>query len=556
MESTTNVYKGFIQDWSGRKMLPITRAELVLDSKGNAAFSSEEFLAKDGHPGLVTAAERQVIASLTSAGGALENIADVYNKLGYINEGFQVNGQTLNFYNTSDGSRTPINLTAATTSGLTLGISQNTISVALAEVNATDITVSQIVKGIKVDKYGRVTEVTGAALLDSDIPTTLTGKTLVSGVLQGCTTESETIPENNLAVVNKAYVDRKVADIAITATGGLKWGGSLSTADNLEKVLTTSEDWHKYFKVTREFAVQVSDLYDSTGITGSTIQAKVGDTLIVHADETTTNRATVVHVPSGDDITTISVKRGDETTPTYNNHIGNVVFKFNDVFNVTNTSGSDTVQISLLPASDKQDGYLTKEDWVKFNSYSSNLATVYTSEFTTGEGVYKIGNLNIGGVDNFIYGKTNISALSLENGETSGDRQAYNPILKFTETGAVDTNIQFKGDKGVNIKKNGDLIEFYAANESVEQESPLQSTNKIKYITVEDGYKFGVQLGAMNSDGTIRQDGLVDFRQMLSIIGGLTISFESIENSLLGDTVGDEYRYGNAKLKDAVSITI
>ena len=83
----TNVYKGFIQDWSGKKMLPITRAELVLDSKGNVALTSDEFLAKDGHPGLVTAAERQVIASLTSAGGALENIADVYNKLDYINEG-------------------------------------------------------------------------------------------------------------------------------------------------------------------------------------------------------------------------------------------------------------------------------------------------------------------------------------------------------------------------------------------------------------------------------------------------------------------------------------
>lgn len=552
----TNVYKGFIQDWSGKKMLPITRAELVLDSKGNVALTSDEFLAKDGHPGLVTAAERLVINSITGTGGALDNIADVYTKLDYINEGFQVNGQTLKFYNSTDGSRTPINLTADANSGLNLGISQNTISVSLAELNTAGTTVDQIVKSIKVDKYGRVTEVVGGALLDSEIPATLSNKTLVSGVLQGCTTDEVAIPDNALAIVNKAYVDKKVADIAITVTGGLKWGGSLSTADSLEKVLTTEADWHKYFKVTREFAIKVTDLYDSTGITGSTIQAKVGDTLIVHADESTTTRATVVHVPSGDDITTISVKRGDETTPTYDSHIGNVVFKFNEVFNVTNTSGSDTVQISLLPATDKQDGYLTKEDWVKFNSYSSNLATVYTGEFQTGEGVYKIGNLNIGGVDNFIYGKTNISALSLENGETSGDRQAYNPILKFTETGAVDTNIQLKGDKGVNIKKNGDVVEFYAANESIAQESPLQSSNKINYITIEDGYKFGVQLGAMNNDGTIRQDGLVDFRQMLSIIGGLTINFETIENSLLGDTVGDEYRYGNVKLKDAVNITI
>ena len=75
------VYKGFINDWAGRTLLPITRGELVLDSNGIIALQSDQFLAKDGHPGLVTSAERALISSLTSAGGALEQVADFEQRL-------------------------------------------------------------------------------------------------------------------------------------------------------------------------------------------------------------------------------------------------------------------------------------------------------------------------------------------------------------------------------------------------------------------------------------------------------------------------------------------
>jgi hypothetical protein len=57
--------KGFIQNWQGENLLPITRAELVLDCFGNIAFTSPEFEAgatrKDGTVnayGLITAAEK------------------------------------------------------------------------------------------------------------------------------------------------------------------------------------------------------------------------------------------------------------------------------------------------------------------------------------------------------------------------------------------------------------------------------------------------------------------------------------------------------------------
>lgn len=52
--------KGFIKDWAGRHILPITRGELVLDQDGNIALNSKYFLAGENGTqyGLITAAER------------------------------------------------------------------------------------------------------------------------------------------------------------------------------------------------------------------------------------------------------------------------------------------------------------------------------------------------------------------------------------------------------------------------------------------------------------------------------------------------------------------
>jgi hypothetical protein len=53
-----NTYKGFVKDLSGKTLLPITRAELVLDSDGQIALRSSKFLAENGLPGLITDVER------------------------------------------------------------------------------------------------------------------------------------------------------------------------------------------------------------------------------------------------------------------------------------------------------------------------------------------------------------------------------------------------------------------------------------------------------------------------------------------------------------------
>ena len=44
--------KGLLKDSNGIELLPITRGELVLDSSGNVALHSNEFLATDTQPGL------------------------------------------------------------------------------------------------------------------------------------------------------------------------------------------------------------------------------------------------------------------------------------------------------------------------------------------------------------------------------------------------------------------------------------------------------------------------------------------------------------------------
>jgi hypothetical protein len=77
--------KGFIKDWQGNYILPITRGELVLDLDGNIALQSDKFLAEKGHPGLVTSAERAILSSLTTN----NSVADVYNKIDYINKGLK-----------------------------------------------------------------------------------------------------------------------------------------------------------------------------------------------------------------------------------------------------------------------------------------------------------------------------------------------------------------------------------------------------------------------------------------------------------------------------------
>lgn len=542
--------KGFIKDWQDNIILPITRGELVLDANGNAAFSSEQFLAKDGHPGLVTAAERAMLNGINSEGGSL---ADVYTKLGIINTSFYVNDTLVKFYNDA-GAATPIKFKSTGDNKIALSVdSSNNISLGLYELKTTETQITQIIKSITVDKYGRVTNVTGSALTNSEIPATLTSKTLTNSTLNNCVTSSEDIGTDSKAVVNKLYVDSKFQAIAGLATSSLQFGGALSDANTAQEVLTNKPN--HYYKITAEFNLGIDFFYNDGTLTGSLIKLNIGDTVIVYPVSSELNQ--FVYVPSGDDITTITVKK--DGTTVLNEKIGNVIFNFSDVFAVTNNpSGSNTAYIALPEASGTQDGYLSKEDWATFNSYSTSLATTYTPAYTEGSGLYKIGTLTIGGVVNEIMGKNNKSALSLNNGKAT-DAPAYNPILTFTETGESAVNITFKGLNGIQIKKNSNTVEINANIETITQSVPQTNrTSTVKYLTVTDGYKLGVQLGSADANGQLTQDGLTDFSQFNALVNTVKLSsfYETINYSLSGSENSNEYRYGNTKLKTAVTLTI
>ena len=65
--------KIFLRDENNVKVLPITRGELILDSSGNPAFHSNEFLATESRPGLMSAEDKKRIDDLENTGPGADN---------------------------------------------------------------------------------------------------------------------------------------------------------------------------------------------------------------------------------------------------------------------------------------------------------------------------------------------------------------------------------------------------------------------------------------------------------------------------------------------------
>lgn len=522
----TTTIKGFIKDWQGNKLLPITRGELVLDQNGQIALQSAQFLAGDGHPGLVTAAEREMLS-----GGAGQSISDVYSKLEYVNAGLKIGDTALHFYDASGA--TPITVTG--TNGVTVAAANNGIAVSLTEINtqATEKT-STILRGITVDKYGRVTSVSDGQLSNGDIPETLTGKKL-----ENCTTSVKAIPNNELAIVNKAYVDAVVATSTSIATGALRFGGQISSQAEADGALNDL-NINKYYKVTATgISLDVSKFHFPPATVSGSIHLKIGDTIIVHKNDAGTTK--LVYIPSADEITTLTVSSDGVTS--MDKQDGHVQLDFSKVFDVV-TSGKTTT-ITLPKATANVGGYLSPEDYKTFAGYQTSLAVSYTAGDVTSEtpGKYTVGTITIGGTEHVIYGKNNVSSLTLVDG--TGENPTDNPILRFTENGtAIDTT--FKGAAGVRVKKNGSAIEF-AADVAVDSASD-------SYLTAQ-GNQIGVKLGKVSENGY--SDGLVDFKTFYPVLSAVANSVEKIENSLFGvATSATEYRYGSDAMIAAITLTI
>ena len=541
--------KGFIKDWFGNYILPITRGELVLDSQGQVALRSSEFLAdlnEDGLPGLMTAAEKRML----SGGGSGQGISDLYTKIEYINNGIQVNGSTLKFYTTAsnESTHTPINITSPEAGQLSItATSTNVINIALKALKNEVTSLNGRLDSIIVDEYGRVTSVTSSPLVDSEIPKELTEKTLVDVTFTNAKTSDKEIGTDELAVVNKAYVDAQIREITGLATGALKFGGTLSDADAAIAALNNPTGAYEdhYFKVTGNFTVEAKYLHATTE-KGENQPVKLGDTLIIHESK-------FVYVPSADEaVTSLTVYGDGETDKAIDDLVGPLTLKFSSLFQVKNNPvGSKTAYIHIPAANGETNGYLTAADWIRFNNYESGLAVTYTGAITaTTAGSYTIGTIKIGtGNPQTIYGINNISTLTLENGATTGSNVEYNPILKFTETGVVNPyEITLEGTRGIQIKKNGQKVQFVVVN--------TVATNSTKYLEVDPVTgDIGVKIGSLVIEDNITkvQDGLTDFNDFATFRANViatTTSFELIHNSL-SDT-SKTYYYGSTSLTEAV----
>lgn len=537
--------KGFIKDYNGNRLLPITRGELVLDKDGQIALISKYFEAGvNGNTyGLISATD---LAKLKGEGTG-QSMSDIYDKLAIINSSLTVGNTSLHFYD-EDGKATTININGIADQ-INVSSTNNGISIGLSELE--ELSASNILKSITVDKYGRVIAVSGAPLTSAEIPN-LDGQTISNGILNGCTTSAETIADNKLAVVNKSYVDAKIAQVEGVATGALTFGGAISSRDYAIGLLNKVENFNNYYKVISDFILPNDYLYSETEV-NSNGNIKSGDTLIVY--KIGASESKFIHIPSGDeDVTRITIKESGASNAV-DGKLGHISFIFDSLFNVNSTDGY-AANISIPAANGITNGYLSAEDYVKFSNYASNLKVVYESSITEGAtGSYQIGTITIGNTEHKVIGYNNISTLTLENGSNNN---IINPILKFVESGVNGStkNITIEGSNGVKAEKSGDTIKLTGAY-TVE-------TLSTDYLQVQNG-QIGVKFGSI-AENTITEgivkysdfiinkenvDALITFVQQAQ---ALTLSGSLITGATGSN--GEIYKYGDSTLITAVTVEI
>ena len=518
--------KGFIKDWKGNKMLPITRGELVLDKDGNIALTSPYFAAGGNNEyGLISKTD---LAKISGSSG--ESLGDIYNKLSYINSGIKVGNTALKFYDDASGAQKYISI--AGTNGVSVGVNDNSIQVALSTVLDDEVEISnQVIKNITVDTFGRVTSVSTGTLSNSEIPSTLQNKTLT-----GCTTTN--VPEVDNALVNKKYVDDAVAGATGIATGALKFGGTITTQSDLSTLLSNTNNVNSYYKITENREILTELLATPhTGILnsdGDAILAKAGDTVIIHKS-TPASSPKFVYVPSADEYFVSVVQGNKKATSTHQN----VTVDFADIFGVSVTNGY--VKVGMSPASASQDGYLSKEDYATFKNSAGRTIEYEETTKETDAGAYLIGTFTVGTTDYAVYGKNNVSSLTLEGG-TESDPAVK---LKFTETGQEAKYITVSGGSGVKVSKTNDSIVLAA---------DITSGNAT-YITA-SGNTVSAKLGSFTEDGYT--NGLVSFEQLINALTNLSQNLtEVITTSLYVSTEdGGSYKYGSSTLVTAITVDI
>lgn len=540
-QTDINVIKGFIKDYEGKTLLPITRAELVLDQYGKPALHSEEFLAKvpdasipgdKGLPGLMTAAEKVLLGTLNGGSGSGTGaIADIYTQLNNLfNIELKFNDTSIKFYHEKES--TPINIKSG--EGIAITSENNNVNIGLQslEGKTTNTAVSSIVNNIVVDKYGRVTVVSG------------------TDTLTGVKSSDITAESDEKSIANKKYVDALFNNANNIATGALKYAGVIQDEASLEDLYKENNLINKvnnYYKLTFSGSLPKDIVHNSV----ADQPFKSGDTLIVYSEN---NEVKFTYIPSGDEpITTLTVK-DHEGTEVINNKAGNIELNFTGAINVSSTENSTTkatIEVPILSTTNSdtvQVGALTRTDYDAFKQASAKSMSYEGIVTGDMQGAYEIGQIVLGdsgGVS--IYGLNDTYQLQVKQNEINNIKDSINPFISLTSFNSDVSKIQIIGENGI-----------IAASENTTEGnvSPIIKLGlqyKETYLKLDETGKLDVKIGSYVEG--VKTDGLVDYDTFISYTSTLyqdSVKFEAIENSLKGTAEGDEYRYGNDVLIKAI----
>lgn len=545
-QTDTKVIKGFIKDYAENILLPITRAELVLDQAGKPALHSAEFLAKvpdasipgdQGLPGLMTAAEKVLLSTLNggdeSGTGA---IADIYTQLNNLfNIEIKFNDTPIKFYNENKQS-TPVIIESG--DGITITSENNNVNIGLQslEGKTTNTVVSSVVNNIVVDKYGRVTAVSG------------------TDTLTGVKSSDITAESDEKSIANKKYVDTLFNNANNIATGALKYAGVIQDEDSLKALYENNNlinNVNNYYKLTFSGSFPEDIVPNSL----ANKPFKSGDTLIVYSEN---NKVEFTYIPSGDEpITTLTVKN-HEGTEVIENKAGNIELNFTGAIKVSSSENSTTkatIEVPILSTDNSetvQVGALTRTDYNAFKQASAKSMSYEATVEGDMTGAYEIGKIVLGDSDGVsIYGLNDTYQLQVKQNEIGNIKDSINPFISLTSFNSDVSKIQIIGENGI-----------LAASENTTEGnvSPIIKLGlqyKETYLKIDETGKLDVKIGSYVEG--VKTDGLVDFDTFLYYTSTLhqdSVKFEAITNSLNGPTEGDEYRYGNQKLLDAINVTI
>lgn len=256
--------KVLLQDWDKNEILPITRGELILDSSGEKAFHSNEFLATTSQPGLMSAEDKN---KLDNFSGKVSNDLTLKINSGTTEDTslYTYNGSAAKTLDIKAGSN--ITLTAAA-NALTIAASDTKVT----QENTTDDSAYRVLLGNNNDTTETTTVKKSANLLFNPSTGTLAATTF-QGNLDGTYV-------NTLTGYTKAT---SASDLAATDTLNAALGKLEYKADTAYDwiISVTTEDTDKYVNKWQEILDFLNKVDNTEGadITDEFVTRKTDQTI-------------------------------------------------------------------------------------------------------------------------------------------------------------------------------------------------------------------------------------------------------------------------------------